>query len=309
MVIDKDNINKDFRDIFNQIYDKNKENVKFQDIFFKEDLAINEKKMEELKPRINKLMNNMIWIMEHPSLFDNKKLFGSLCNIDFSYTDYWQILKIGDNPLYLKLDNPLYSKYTDNTGYSLYIDKDKAFYSCSSSLIIDKTHHPDDVRYRYHAHVSSPEDKYKSLVQIHDDSLAGFIRNFSDWEKDINQNIEKSIDILQTENHYMAHVSIWGTKETDIKKIDEDTIRATLLFEISTEYLYCSSPHLPGSAILTYNRKTDNLTFSSVTVGGTELSDVDTQHIIKEVEGISYIFKEHMFKGIEDSKENDDIER
>ena len=29
MVIDKDNINKDFRDIFNQIYDKNKENVKF----------------------------------------------------------------------------------------------------------------------------------------------------------------------------------------------------------------------------------------------------------------------------------------
>ena len=254
--------------------------------------------MEELKPCINKLMNNMIWIMEHPSLFDNKKLFGGLCNIDFSYTNDGQILKVGDNPLYLK---------SDNTGYSLYIDKDKAFYSCSSSLIIDKTHHPDDVRYRYHAHVGSPEDKYKSLVQIHDDSLAGFIRNFSDWEKDINQNIEKSIDILQTENHNMAHVSIWGTKETDIKEIDEDTIRATLLFEISTEYLYCSSPHLPGSAILTYDRKTDNLTFSSVTVGGTELSDVDTQYIIKEVEGISYIFKENMIKSVDKQKE--DIER
>lgn len=238
-----------FRKKFEDIKSVREQCNAFCNVFYDIDEKAGRKQMEQFKPRIKTLMENLIWVMENPEIFDNPSVFGTLCAIHFSTpADDIITLRVGNVPLYLKRDY----------GYTLCVDNQQM--TCQPCYIewLYKQK-SDDVSFVYNTGLLDDKDAYKSSIQIYSESLRTFIENFSNWEIEIEENLETAIKCVEKDNIKFREVRIYNLGELTGIRITEEEATAKVAFDMSPANISTQTLHLEAYLLYDITNDTKNI--------------------------------------------------
>ena len=278
----------DYISIFEDTLKMDSEVRSFQDLFFKEDEHTLKETLDKLLPRINTLMEHMMWIFQNPRLFDRGECFyGSLCSIRFKQVDDdTKVLTIGDTPLYLK---------ADRTGYHLCVNNKKISPLHPIYLRFDKETPVKQVTYTFLTQNRTHEDMYKSILQIHTETLWRFLYltddNYDLWEKEILYHIETALDRIKKKQEKMVEICVYedflepGRPNEFEQTLEYDATFGVRLKNVPGQYISCKTT-------LSYDVDKDLLTVGEITIGesgNTKVASEDVKLLTDEITRVALL--------------------